>query len=223
MGGGRWYGGALVAAALLLAAAPARADDVEQRFFSIQVDGKPAGEARMSITRQGDGREVVESRASVRVRFILTFTYTYQGTEVWQGGRLVHLQGSCNDNGKRFEVSADADADGPGLRLRVNGRERPARPDVWTSSYWKLPDRRYFNQPVTVLDMDRGQELARRLEYAGAEDLNVAGQAQKCYHFRVAGGPSPVDLWFDGHHRLVREDFVEMGHRTTVQLTGVRR
>jgi hypothetical protein len=207
---------------LLLAGAAARADDTEQRVFGVQVDGKPAGEARMTITRRDDGSEVVASQANVRVRFILTYTYTFQGTEVWQGGRLARLDGACNDNGKRFAVTASAEAGG--LRVRVNGQERVlGRADVWTTSYWKLPEPRFFNQPVTLLDADRGQELARRLDYVGPEELGVAGQAQKCYHFRVAGGPGPVDLWFDGQHRLAREEFVEMGHRTVVHLTQVRR
>ena len=35
--------------------------------------------------------------------------------------------------------------------------------------------------------------------------------------------PSPVDVWFDQYHRLVRQEFTETGHRTIVQLVAVRR
>jgi hypothetical protein len=217
---GGW--GLLLAGVLLAGSArPALAQDTEQRHFTIQVDGKPAGDARMTITRREDGSEVLSSQANVQVRFLLRYTYTYQGTEVWKTGRLQGLQCSCNDNGKRFEVSATAE--GAGLRVRVNGRERLGRADVWTTSFWKLADARYHNQPVTLLDADRGEELARRLDYVGTEDTPAAGQVQKCYHFRVTGGASPIDLWFDVQHRLVRQDFVDTGHRTVVQLTEVRR
>jgi hypothetical protein len=206
---------------LLLAAGPARAEDTEERLFTIAVDGKQAGDCHMTMARKDDGTEVVTTRASVRIKFLFAYTYTYLGTEVWKDGRLLRLQSSCNDNGKRFEVSATAEE--AGLRVRVNGKERLGRADVWTTSYWKLADARFHNQPVTLLDADRGEEQARRLTYLGPDELVVAGQTQKCYHFRVTGGPSPADLWFDLQQRLVRQDFVEMGHRTVVQLGSVRR
>jgi hypothetical protein len=75
---------------------------------------------------------------------------------------------------------------------------------------------------VTVLDPENGEEMARRLDYVATESLLVNGEQQKCYHFRVNGGVNPVDLWFDARHRLVRQDFVEQGYRTVVQLVSVR-
>jgi hypothetical protein len=219
---GQWRWGLVLAGGLLLGAAPARAEDTEQRDFSIQVDSKPAGDSHLTITRRDDGSEVVGATVNVQVRFILTHTYTYQGTEVWKGGRLQSLQSTCNDNGKRFQVAAAAEGDG--LRVTVLGRERVLpRGDVWTTSYWKLADKRFFNQPLSVLDVDRGEELARRLNYVATEDMNAAGKTLKCYHFRVQGGAAPVELWFDAQHRLVREEFVETGKRIVIQLTGVRR
>jgi hypothetical protein len=214
----RWL---LAAVAVLAPAAAARADDTEHRRFSIEVDGKPAGECRMSITRKDDGTEVMANQASVRVKILITYTWTYQGTEVWKGGKLQSLQSSTNDNGKRYEVGASAVPNG--LQVKVNGKERVTAADVWTTSYWKLADARFHNNPVTLLDCDRAEELPRKLVYVGTEELNAAGQAQKCYHFRVTGGRSPVDLWFDVQHRLVRQDFVEQGHRTVIHLTAVNR
>jgi hypothetical protein len=220
--GPRWRWGLLLAGGLVLStAAAARADDTEQRDFAIQVDGKPAGESHMTMQRRDDGSEVLSVQGSVRVRFILSYTYTLHESETWQNGRLQSMTSTCNDNGKRFQVSATAEKDG--LRLRVNDRERLIRGDVWTTTYWKLADKRFHNQPLPILDVDCGDELARQLQYVATEDLTVAGQAQKCYHFRVQGGPSPVDLWYDVQHRLVREDFVEQGHRTVIELTSLRR
>jgi hypothetical protein len=207
---------------LFLAFLPStRADDTEQRSFTIQVDSRPAGDCRMTITRQDDGAEVMAAQVNVRIRFLIMYRFTYRGTEEWKGGRLQSLRSSCDDNGQRFEVSALADGDR--LAILVNGKERKLSADVWTTSYWKLPDARFHNQPVTLIDPDRGTDLARQLRYVGPEDLIVAGQTQKCYHFRVTGGPAPVELWFDVQHRLVRQDFVEQGHRTVVQLVSVRR
>ena len=42
-------------------------------------------------------------------------------------------------------------------------------------------------------------------------------------HFRVTGGPTPIDLWFDRYYRLVRQEFTEAGHKMIVQLVNVRR
>jgi hypothetical protein len=214
--------GILAATVVLLGGAgAARADHVEKRDFAVAVDGKPAGESHLTITRRDDGSEVVAADANVRVRLIISHVYTYEGTEVWKNGRLQSLTSNCNDNGKRFQVTAAAQDDG--LRVLVNGKERTTKADVWTTSYWKLADKRFHNQPVTVLDVDRGEDLARQLQYVATENLTVAGQEQKCYHFRVQGGSSPVDLWYDVQHRLVREEFMETRYHVVIELTNVRR
>src|SRR5262249_37772871 len=112
---GRWQTSKLVAplwAALLTAAVlvccpvAARAESTEQRVFTIQVAGKPAGDCQMTITRRDDGTETVSAQVNVRVKLILRYTFSYQGTEVWKNGRLLRLQSTCNDDGKRFEVNA---------------------------------------------------------------------------------------------------------------------
>jgi hypothetical protein len=199
-----------------------RAEDVQERLFTIQVDGKAAGEARMTLSRRDDGSQVVTSQANVQVRFLLKYTYNYEGTEIWKDGRLVSLQSHCNDNGRRFVVSAAAEE--AGLRVIVNGQEHLGRAEVWTTSYWQLPDARPVSRPVITFDVDRGEEQARHLHYLGAEEIVVAGQKQRCDHVRLAGGSAPVvDLWFDAAHRLVREEFMDLGHRTVVQLAKVRR
>lgn len=221
--GGFGPAGTLTVCLLLAAGGPAHADETEQRLYAVAVDGRPAGQCRMVISSRSDGALVMTADVTVRVKFLFTYSYAYQGTEVWKDGQLASLRSHCDDNGKRFDVSAAAE--GGGLHVRVNGKKRPVSPaDAWTSSFWKLPDRAgATTQRLTVLDVDRGQELVRRLDYLGAEDLDIAGRAQKCYHFRATGGPSAVDLWFDAQRRLVRQDFVEAGHHTVARLTEVRR
>ncbi len=204
--------------------APARAAETEQRVFSIHVGGKPAGDYRLTITRQDNGEEVVTAQAGVRVKAVLkTYTYTYQGTERWKDGRLLELRSSTSDDGKRFDVLATAE--GNNLRVRVSGQtDRLTRWDVWPTSHWHLPDARFHNQGVPLLDADTGKEFTGQLQYLGIEAVTVGGQAQKCYHFRVLGAPaSPVDLWYDGAHRVVRQEFTVEGHRTVFQLTALRR
>jgi len=139
----------LVAAVALLAPAagtPTRAADIETRDFTVLVDGKPAGEVHMTIHRQDDGSTVMKCDTDITVsKLFIKYVYSYRGRESWKGGRLQRLDSTCNDNGKRYVVSAVAE--GEGLRVRVNDQERMARPEVWLTSYWSLPTPRCATPP----------------------------------------------------------------------------
>jgi hypothetical protein len=113
---------------------------------------------------------------------------------------------------------------GQELRVRVNGKNASAmRPDVWTSSYWKLADKKFHNNQVPILDADSGTVNNGQLQYVGTETLKVGAKAEECFRFRVTGIPVPIDLWFDRFHRLVRQEFTESGHKTIVQLLPIQR
>jgi hypothetical protein len=213
--------GILYAGVLLVAgtAGRAAAAENESRHFAISVDGKPAGTYVMTLDRQ-DNTETMTGRADVRVsKFVYTYTYNYQGTEVWKDGKLQQLRSSTNDNGKRFTVSAWADA--AGLHVQVNGAERQGRADVWTTTYWHLPDERFRNQPVPLLDADTGRDINGVLHLIGTQQIPVAGQVQSCGHYRVSGGGLQVELWYDANERLVRQESMEDGHRTVLELTAI--
>lgn len=198
-------------------AAPAVAAERETRTFQITIDNKPAGQYVMTIARQDDGTEIMTAQADVRVSYLVyTYKYTLRATETWKDGRLFALESTSNDDGKKFVVSAAADAEG--LRVRVNGQEGRARPDVWLTTYWRLPDARYRNAAVPLLDADTGKEMSARLQYVGIVALSIGGGVQNCAHYRLSGG-AQNDLWFDSNERLVRNAFVEDGHRTVIELT----
>jgi hypothetical protein len=193
----------------------------EQRQFSILVDGKEAGQSRMTIVEQDDGSVYVTASAKVQVQhLVVNYTFSIEGQEWWKDGKLVGMKAFCNDNGKKCDLTASQQ--GANLRVRVNGQERLARPDVWTTSYWKLADARVHNQSVPMLAADTGQERVGQLQYVGPKQLPLANQLVPCYHFRITGAGSPVDLWFDQHYRLVRQEFVESGHKTIIQLVSKR-
>jgi hypothetical protein len=87
-----------------------------------------------------------------------------------------------------------------------------------------LPDKRFFNKAVPLLDADCGKEYGAHLQYLTVKGINVGGQMQNCYHFRVTGGPnSPVELFYDGQHRLVRQEFTEQGKRVVFNLRSVKK
>jgi hypothetical protein len=204
---------------------PARADDTEYRDYVIFVDGKEAGQSRITMVEKADGSTYVSATAKVRVKVVGLFTgYSYDVTaqEQWQAGRLVSLKSVATEDSKTTRV--DVTRTGEQLRVQINGSGGNfLRPDVWPSSYWKLADKRFHNKQVPILDADTGNELTGQLTYVNLEKLKIGGKLDDCYHFRVTGIPVPIDLWFDRYHRLVRQEFTESGHRTIVQVIAVRR
>jgi hypothetical protein len=198
------------------------APNTENRSFAISVDGKRAGTYHMEITRRNDGGLTMSGRARVRVSYVVyTYRYAYTGTEIYKGGRLSSLTSTCDDNGKRFTVAAGVQHDG--LHITVNGTERVTQADVWTTSYWRLPPGDARDRRVFLLDADTGKTFPGRLQHVGEARLEAAEQMQACTHYRVTGGASPVDLWYDGQQRLVRQEYLEDGHRTVLELTHIAR
>jgi hypothetical protein len=212
----------LTCSTLFLFAGGVGAAATETRSFALSVDGKSAGDMQLRIAPAAQGTFHVSCRANVKVRqvVVVVYTYSFEGTETWQDQRLVRLQSTTNDNGKA--LTATAVAEGKNLRVTANGQERMSRPDVWTTTYWRLPDAKFRNGPVPLLDCDTGRSFAGRMEYVGANQISVAGQVQTCPHYRVTGDKLQVDLWYDAQERLVRQESIEDGHRTVFELVSLR-
>jgi hypothetical protein len=196
------------------------AADSEVRDYVNYVDGKRAGNYRMTITNQ-DGAVTMTAQADINVRiFLVPYKYTYRGTEVWKGGRLLQLESRTNENGKQYAVSAVADQNG--LQVKVNGQqERHFAPDVWTTTYWQLPNANARNGLLPLLDADTGRDLNATLQYVGPSQISVAGQVQNCTHYRLSGGVQ-VELWYDAQERLVHQEWVEDNHKAVLDLVRVQ-
>jgi hypothetical protein len=204
----------------LSAVSAASAAHTEQRYYSILVDGKEAGQARLTITEQEDGVCYVAANASVKLGGLFSYNFQIDAQEWWKSGKLVGMKSFCNDNGRKCDLLASRD--GAALRVRVNGTDRAVSHEPWTTSYWKLPDAKYHNRQVPLLAADTGEDRVAQLQYVGSERLTVANVPTTCYRFRVTQAGNPVDLWFDQHHRLVRQEFTESGHKTIIQLLSRR-
>jgi hypothetical protein len=194
---------------------------MEVREFSTRIDGKPAGNYRMTITCHEDGSVSMAVRAEIKVTKLglTVYHYSYSGMEVWKDGYLQRLQSTTDDDGKKYTVTAAAQRDG--LRIRVNGEERTVRSDVWLTSYWRLPGAGQRKGAIALLDADTAQLIDGTIQYLGAAPLTVAGGVQNCVRYRVTGKVA-VDLWFDAQERLVREEWVEDGHRILLELVSLR-
>jgi Family of unknown function (DUF6134) len=200
----------------------AAAAEVETRDFTVYVDAKKAGDMHMTINRQDDGATSVSCDTDVSIGAIITlYKYSYRGRELWKDGRLQRFESKCNDNGKEFVVSAMAADDG--LHVKVNNVEHITSADAMLTSYWTQPDATLKDQTVPLLDADCGRDLEGKVQSVGPEKYVVQGKGQTVQHVRLTGKNVEIDLWYDDARRLVREEWVEDGHRTVVSLIGVRR
>jgi Domain of unknown function (DUF6134) len=208
---------------VLLVPFAVRADDTEHRDFTVIVDGKEAGVSRITIIQKDDGSSYMSGTLDVKFRHLLIAEYSIkvEAQEWWKDGKLIGAKTKANDNGKKFDVTVGQD--GQQLRVNVNGVNRAIKPETWTSSYWRLADKRFHNNVVPILEVDTGKEFNSELKYLGTQQLKIGNEPQDCYHFRVSSAPGPIDLWYDRYHRLVRQEFTESGHRTVVQLVNIRR
>lgn len=215
----RW----LVSFALLVLASPtlARGADIETRDFNVLVDGKPTGEAHITIHKQEDSTIVVTSDTDILVKLLVGhYRYSFRGREIWKDNRLLRLDSTCNDDGKLYVLSATAENER--LRLKVNNQEKIVRGDVWLTSYWAEPSNR-LNQEVALLDADTGRELATRLQQIGVEQRTIAGQTVNVTRYRGTGKHGVTDLWYDGNNRLVRQEWTEDNHKMVLELIRLRR
>ena len=209
--------------ALLAPAAAVRADSEELREFTVFVDGKDAGTSHMKLVQTDDGTTYMSGTVEVKFRHLLVVDYSLKiETQVWwKNGKLFGVKTSAIENGKKTDVTVAAENDQ--LRIRVNGQEALLKADLWTTSFFKLADARFHNKQIGILEIDTGKEFDCELKFLGNKKLKVGSEFQVCYHFRVSAAPGPVELWFDKYHRLVRQEFTEMGHKTIVQLVKISR
>lgn len=214
--------------------------DRQTREFKVSVDGTPRGKCTMRISRFEDGTERVKIDSQIRVNYVVSaYRFSSSGTELWRDGQLTELENSVDYNGVRYLVKAGATR--KGLQVTVNGRPSPNDVDAWVTSYWHIPERLLAEPPVEqaaaprggrrpapkgdavtvpLLDSNRGRALRGKLQRVADETVRVGGRRTNCTHFRVAGDVQ-VDLWYDADRRLVRQESVDEGHDTVLELVKI--
>jgi hypothetical protein len=218
--------GIAATAFLMLDLPRAQAAGSETRQFTVMVDGKKSGDYQLVVQPQVDGSVVVSAQSEVRVTLlgIAVYTYSYRARETWKDGRLQTFESSGKEKGKDFSVRAQKFDLKTGAVLRVqatDGKVRDTRPDLWTTSCWQLPPAQYRNNNVVLLGCDTGAEIQSRLQLVATEQIKVAGQTMTCTHYRVMKDVLH-DVWYDAQERMVRDEWVSSGHKTVVEMTGMR-
>lgn len=218
--------------------ADVRGGEKETREFKVSVDGKPRGKCSIRVESRDDGADVMQISAALSFNYVVyEYRYSSVGTEVWKDDRLVELENTADFNGTKYVVTAGTTA--KGLRVTVDGKASVVQPDVWATSYWRLPQHldettacrdvipasgthnaRTSELAVPLLDTDKGKKLRGKLRRIGDETIVLAGRRRKCTHFRIAGDVE-VDVWYDGQRRLVRQESIDSGHKTVMELVRI--
>lgn len=213
----------------------------ETREFRVSVDGKERGRCTMRIDELQSGHVRLRVNSQIRVNyFVSEYRYASSATEIWNDGRLAELEATSDYNGTRYAVRVEPGS--RGLHVTVNGRS-PQRvdSDVWVTSYWHLPERleraeaehrgrvvpsggpaqtKPKPRMIPLLDSDQGRPLRGELRYVGEDLIDVAGKQKPARHYLVTGDVK-ADLWYDALSRLVRQESVDQGHETTLELIRV--
>ena len=197
------------------------AAELEDRSFAIHIDKKLAGNYHLQINTKDDGTQMASMQADVKVKSsIFTYKYSFRGSEAWKDGKVLQVSTSTNDNGKKHTVFVTAMADG--LSINANGKETTVNGEPWISTWWRLPSSLTPGPRCLLLDADTGKVLQGKIANMGIEKITLLGTPVNCFHWRIRGDME-ADLWFDGTHRLVRQESVEEGHHTLLELTDLKR
>jgi Family of unknown function (DUF6134) len=199
---------ALAIAAAVLLATPSLAafnDDAGEYTFTVLKDGTPVGEHRFVFDRTGDRIEIHEATA-IEVRFatVPLYTFEHEAREVWENSRPIRIDATTNDNGKKLDITVQADGDG--YVRTVNGRVDRFDGSMAVLAFWTkatLEHRAFFS---AVED----KTVQASFEYAGREKLALAGQELDVEHYRMVGDEER-DLWFDAAGHIVKVEFRRYG------------
>src|SRR4051812_35362630 len=78
----------------------------ENRFGSIYIDGKKAGQIHYTIGYSDTGDvETLKTRASLSILGVKVFNFEQSLHEEWRRGELQQLRGRTDDDGKIYEAS----------------------------------------------------------------------------------------------------------------------
>jgi len=208
--------GAASALGMTLPALPADAAQggAGDLLFTVLRFGDPVGHDVVSFTPRDDGLHVaVEMEAKVKFGFLTLFHYHHQSSELWREGRLVALDSSTYDNGKRYNVTVRPGEgglviDGPKGRFQVP-------PDTLPTSYWH-PD---TIRQSRLIDAGKGRVFDIVVAPGEIETVEAAGRTVQARRYGVTGNLT-MSLWYteDGH--WVRTAFNMKGSDIELQLKG---
>jgi hypothetical protein len=196
---------------IALGAGAQAAERSENRFGSIYIDGKKAGQIHYTIEYGEAGDvETLKTRASLSVLGMKLFNFEQNLHEEWRRGELQNLHGRTDDDGKLYEASL---ARRPALyQGTLNGKPVELPDRAFPASVWHyaIVDRTLlFDLKVLKLMMVK---IVR-----SAETLTIAARKIAAERFDFSGDWTAT-AWFDAKRELVQFRHMVDGHEVIVRL-----
>lgn len=174
--------------------------------FTVLRKGKRFGRHVLTFERDETGKLEVTTDVDLQVKIgpITAFKYRLDSEEQWIDGQLVALNGKSNNDGRKGNVSAEAENGD----LIVDGTKFEGTLPLGTipSSHWNRLQV-YQNQ---MLSTETGEVLDIEVELIGDDRVQVGGEMIDATHYRLTSDLT-VDLWYDRQSRWVKLAFEVRG------------
>ncbi len=197
------FGIALLAALLHTAAAfPAPPHDIH---FKVYRNGEEFGHHKVSFIQAGE-----QTIADVEIEFAVTFAgfrvfyYLHRSREIWEGGNLVSIESSTNDDGDTSSVDLKRRGDA----LAIDGADyRGVAPlELFPTSYW-------FKETLAqnrLIDTTNGRIFPVVIGRVGRETIEVGGRAVEATRYTLTE-QLQMNLWYDDQGNWVKTSFDARG------------
>jgi hypothetical protein len=193
---------AAIAALALPPAALAQAPVPAQRVFEFDVnlDKRPIGTHRFTVSRQPDGTADIRSNATFDVKLlgITAYRYRHQAAEQWKSGCLTSIDATTLDNGRSLKVTGLKRED----RFHLDQPALTPLPAcVAAYAYW---DRDLLLRQEALLNPQTGKLDPLRVEPLGRETLELHGQSVAAERYRLHAAQNIIDLWYSARGDWLR-------------------
>ena len=180
--------------------------------FNAYRNHKPFGEHSLTFSQQGNRTIVdIKIKLGVKLAFITFYKYEHTNQEVWENGKLVHLESNTNDNGKKFHVFAERADDGIHV-TPADGHSYIVPEDTLTTSYWQ----KKTMKADRLINTQTGETIDVHVTNLGVEEYQN-GRAER---FRVEGDLVTDILYDTATDQWVSLSFKARGSKITYEIKG---
>jgi Family of unknown function (DUF6134) len=195
-----------------LSAAASAGVRTENRFGSIHIDGKKAGQIHYTIEYGEAGDvETLRTRASLSILGMKVFSFEQSLHEEWRRGELQAFRSRTDDGGKIFEAVLSRGT--AVYRGSLNGSPLELPDKAFPASVWHygIVDR------TLLFDLKDFKLLNVKIARAGEMLALPNGRKVQTERFDFSGDWRAT-AWFDGKRELVRFRYLVDGHDVDVRL-----
>ncbi len=169
--------------------------------FDIFRNDQKVGEHVTTFSQQ-DGRLLVDSDMSLKVKFLFftAYRYHYKSTETWCGDRLAILDSQVNDNGDKHEVSAVATPQG--LAVTAPSGEMMDSALLMPTTHWN----ENIVDASKVLNTITGNVNKVIIKDMGEATVSTPDGPREARHYAYTGDLD-TEVWYDQLGRWVKLRF----------------